>query len=64
MEYSKTKRDIQMHKRRKQNLVMPNTPITEIVLGKYEANEARIKEISAILSSNKCIVDKLIIEQN
>ena len=46
LQYSKTKRDLAMHKRRKQQLIMPNTPLSEIVLGKYQANESKVNEIT------------------
>jgi hypothetical protein len=54
--YSKTKRDIRMHQRRKENLRMPNSPITQIVLEKYEVNEKRIVEVAALLSDPDCII--------
>jgi type VI protein secretion system component Hcp len=53
-----------MHKRRKHYLIMPNTPLQEIVLGKYQANETKINDIVEQLSDQDCIVEKLIIQQN
>ena len=43
---------------------MPGTPLTEIVLEKYEANEVRIKEVVQELTNPKCIIKRLLIKQN
>lgn len=64
MLYSKTKRDIEMHKRRMQNLLMPDSPVSEIVLGKYQANEAKVKWVAEMLKKPTSIVTSLVINQN
>ena len=62
MEYRNTKRDNEMYDRRSKHLKMPDTPLTEIILEKYEANEARIKEVAHELTSPKCIIKRLVIK--
>lgn len=61
MLYSKTKRDVEMQKRRQQTLVMPDQPVSEIILGKYQANEAKVKEVVEILKNPTSIVTSLVI---
>ena len=62
MLYSKTKRDLEMHLRRQQALVMPESPIYEIVLGKYQANDAKVNEVEELLVSPTCVVTSLVID--
>jgi hypothetical protein len=53
-----------MFERRNKRLLLPDSPKTLIELGKYQATEARLKEVKAEMLDTKNTVKKLIIQQN
>lgn len=41
---------------------MPESPVYEIVLGKYQANDAKVKEVEELLTKPSCVVTSLVID--
>jgi len=53
-----------MFERRKQKLLMPTSPVLEIVIEKYQANEDKLLQVKDMLARTNCKVQHLIIKQN